>query len=88
MLRNASNCSLVRFTENANWFSILTRCVRDMIAAAWSKGYARKGAALQGLSRLEEAIIAYDHAIDKENNPAAQAELQKKMEECNAALKQ
>lgn len=55
--------------------------------AAWSKGYARKGAALHGLSRSEEAIIAYGYAIDKEQNPAAQDELQKKMDECNAALR-
>ena len=58
-----------------------------VIVAAWSKGYARKGAALQGLSRSEEAIIAYGYAIDKEQNPAAQDELQKKMDECNAALR-
>ena len=55
--------------------------------ADWSRGHARKGAALQGLSRLEEAIIAYDHAIGKEQNPTTQDELQKKVEECNAALK-
>lgn len=52
----------------------------------WSKGFARKGAALQGKNRIEEAIIAYGIAISKEKSEATQAELQKKMEECNAAL--
>lgn len=87
MLRNASNYSLVRCTDRC-WLVLYPDVFRAHCTAAWSKGYARKGAALQGLSRLEEAIITYDHAIEKEKNPAAQAELQKKMEECNAALKQ
>jgi hypothetical protein len=37
-------------------------------------------------TNVSEAIIAYGIAISKEKSEATQAELQKKMEECNAAL--
>ena len=40
----------------------------------------------QGLLRTEEAIIAYDYAIENEANPATVEELQRKIGECNAQL--
>ncbi|CAL1702062.1 unnamed protein product [Somion occarium] len=37
---------------------------------SWSKGYARKGAALHGLRRYDEAIDAYESGLRLEDNPA------------------
>ncbi len=38
----------------------------------WAKGYARKGAALHGLHRWDEAVSAYEAGIAVEDSPALQ----------------
>ncbi|GJE84765.1 heat shock protein sti1 homolog [Phanerochaete sordida] len=50
------------------------QCVK--INPAWSKGYARKGAALHGLRRYEEAISAYEEGLKLEDSPALRKGLQ------------
>ena len=43
----------------------------------WPKGYSRKGAALVGLNRLEEAKIAYEESLKLDpNNAATKAEVE------------
>ena len=37
---------------------------------SWSKGYSRKGAALHGAHRWEEAIAAYEEGLKIEDSPA------------------
>lgn len=36
----------------------------------WSKGYARKGAALHGARKFDEAIAAYEAGLKLEDSPA------------------
>lgn len=48
---------------------------------AWSKGYARKGAALHGARRYDDAIAAYEAGLAVENSPA----LRKGLDEVKAA---
>jgi stress-induced-phosphoprotein 1 len=43
-------------------------CVK--INPGWSKGYARKGAALHGLRRYDDAIAAYETGLKSEDSPA------------------
>lgn len=38
--------------------------------STWSKGYARKGAALHGLKRWEDAVEAYNAGLKLEDSPA------------------
>jgi len=47
----------------------------------WGKGYARKGAALHGARKWDEAIAAYEQGIKVEDSPA----LQKGFQEVKAA---
>lgn len=47
---------------------------------AWSKGYARKGAALHGLKRYDDAIAAYEAGIKYEDSPALRKGLQEVQE--------
>ena len=42
----------------------------------WSKGYVRKGAALHGASRWDEAIAAYEAGIEVEDSDALRKGLQ------------
>lgn len=42
----------------------------------WGKGYARKGAALHGARRFDEAIAAYEKGIEYEDSPALRKGLQ------------
>lgn len=42
----------------------------------WAKGYLRKGAALHGLRRFDEAIEAYEVGIKLEDSPAMRKGLQ------------
>jgi stress-induced-phosphoprotein 1 len=43
---------------------------------SWSKGYARKGAALHGAKRWDEAIAAYEEGLKVEDSPALRKGLQ------------
>jgi len=43
-------------------------CVK--VNSSWSKGYARKGAALHGAKRYDEAIVAYEEGLKLEDSPA------------------
>ena len=38
--------------------------------STWSKGYARKGAAIHGLKRWEDAVEAYNAGLKLEDSPA------------------
>ena len=50
------------------------QCIK--VNPAWSKGYARKGAALHGQRRYDEAIAAYEEGLKLEDNPALRKGLQ------------
>ncbi|KAL1672257.1 activator of Hsp70 and Hsp90 chaperone [Schizophyllum commune] len=54
-------------------------CIK--INPSWSKGYARKGAALHGAHQYDEAIKAYEEGLAKEDSPA----LRKGLQEVRAA---
>ena len=43
---------------------------------SWSKGYARKGAALHGARRYDDAIVAYEAGIKLEDSAALRKGLQ------------
>lgn len=43
---------------------------------SWSKGYARKGAALHGFKRYDDAITAYEAGIKLEDSAALRKGLQ------------
>ena len=43
---------------------------------SWAKGYARKGAALHGARRYDDAIAAYEAGIKLEDSPALRKGLQ------------
>ncbi len=55
------------------------QCIK--VNPTWSKGYARKGAALHGHRRYVEAIEAYEDGLKVEDSPA----LRKGLEEVKAA---
>ncbi|KAJ7895939.1 activator of Hsp70 and Hsp90 chaperone [Mycena olivaceomarginata] len=53
------------------WADALTdaeQCVA--VNSSWAKGYARKGAALHGARRYDEAIAAYEEGLKLEDSPA------------------
>ncbi|KAL6306722.1 activator of Hsp70 and Hsp90 chaperone [Sparassis latifolia] len=58
------------------------QCVK--INSAWSKGYARKGAALHGAHRYDEAIAAYEAGLKLEDSPALRRGL-KEVQDAKAA---
>ncbi|KAJ7265852.1 chaperone [Mycena haematopus] len=41
-----------------------------VVNPSWSKGFARKGAALHGARRYDEAIVAYEEGLKLEDSPA------------------
>jgi stress-induced-phosphoprotein 1 len=43
---------------------------------SWAKGYARKGAALHGSRRYDEAIATYEAGLKLEDSPALRKGLQ------------
>ncbi|KDR83497.1 hypothetical protein GALMADRAFT_1338233, partial [Galerina marginata CBS 339.88] len=49
-------------------------CIK--VNPSWAKGYARKGAALHGARRYDEAIVAYEDGIKLEDSPALRKGLQ------------
>ncbi|PPQ66295.1 hypothetical protein CVT26_010979 [Gymnopilus dilepis] len=49
-------------------------CIR--VNPSWSKGFARKGAALHGARRYDEAIAAYEEGLKLEDSPALRKGLQ------------
>lgn len=50
------------------------QCIK--LNSSWSKGYARKGAALHGARRYDEAIEAYEAGLRLEDSPALRKGLQ------------
>jgi stress-induced-phosphoprotein 1 len=46
------------------------------INPTWGKGYIRKGAALHGVRRYDEAIAAYEKGLEYEDSPALRKGLQ------------
>ena len=60
------------------FFSLGARqCIQ--INSNWGKGYARKGAALHGAHKWDEAIAAYEQGIKVEDSPALKKGLQEVM---------
>ena len=53
---------------------IFIKCVK--VNPSWAKGYARKGAALHGARRYDDAIVAYEAGIKLEDSPALRKGLQ------------
>lgn len=51
-----------------------SKCIS--INSSWSKGYARKGAALHGLRSYDLAIAAYEQGLEYEDSPALRKGLQ------------
>ncbi|KAJ7477153.1 activator of Hsp70 and Hsp90 chaperone [Mycena galericulata] len=59
------------YAGKKQWADALTdaeQCVA--VNRSWSKGYARKGAALHGARRYDEAIAAYEEGLKLEDSPA------------------
>lgn len=56
----------------------IDKCFLQCIKAnpSWSKGYARKGAALHGARKFDEAIAAYEDGLKLEDSPALRKGLQ------------
>lgn len=52
----------------------VVQCIN--ISPAWSKGYARKGAALHGQRRYDDAIAAYEAGLKLEDSAALRKGLQ------------
>jgi stress-induced-phosphoprotein 1 len=50
------------------------KCIK--LNQSWSKGYARKGAALHGARRYDEAVEAYEAGLTFEDSPALRKGLQ------------
>lgn len=50
------------------------QCIK--INPTWAKGYARKGAALHGERRFDDAIVAYEEGLQLEDSPALRKGLQ------------
>jgi stress-induced-phosphoprotein 1 len=50
------------------------KCIK--LNQSWSKGYARKGAALHGARRYDEAVEAYEAGLKFEDSPALRKGLQ------------
>jgi stress-induced-phosphoprotein 1 len=46
------------------------------VNTSWAKGYARKGAALHGAKRYDEAVTAYEAGIKLEDSPTLRKGLQ------------
>ncbi|KAF7301597.1 Activator of Hsp70 and Hsp90 chaperones [Mycena indigotica] len=64
---NRSAC----YAGKKNWAEALKdaeSCVS--VNPTWSKGFARKGAALHGSRRFDEAIVAYEEGLKLEDSPA------------------
>lgn len=62
-------CELHFYTRLASLsYGLPSQCVK--INPAWSKGYARKGAALHGQRHYDEAIAAYESGLKLEDSPA------------------
>ncbi|KAG2119138.1 chaperone [Suillus discolor] len=62
---------------NKQWAGALEdaeQCVK--LNQSWSKGYARKGAALHGARRYDEAVGAYEAGLKLEDSPALRKGLQ------------
>lgn len=57
----------------------LNQCIE--LNSTWGKGYARKGAALHGARRYDEAILAYEEGLKHEDSPV----LRKGLEEVRSA---
>ncbi|GAA6033203.1 hypothetical protein JCM8097_002993 [Rhodosporidiobolus ruineniae] len=55
------------------------------LAPTWAKGYVRRGEALEGLGRTEEAVEAYGEAV-KRGTGTVKTEAQQKLEKAKAKL--
>lgn len=53
---------------------VYRQCIK--VNPSWAKGYARKGAALHGQKRYDDAIAAYEEGLKLEDSPALKKGLQ------------
>lgn len=65
---------LVGVISHADTFWLCVQTIR--INPTWSKGYVRKGAALHGATRWDEAIAAYEAGLKIEDSDALRKGLQ------------
>ncbi|KAG1847524.1 the Tpr1 domain of Hop in complex with A Hsc70 peptide [Suillus subalutaceus] len=71
-----SNRSAAKAGKN-EWATALEdaeQCIK--LNQSWSKGYARKGAALHGARRYDEAVEAFEAGLKFEDSPALRKGLQ------------
>ena len=66
--------ALEYMTDRTKHSATNVQCIQ--INPAWSKGYARKGAALHGQRRYDEGIAAYEEGLRLEDSPALKKGLQ------------
>jgi len=59
--RSACYCGLQKYDEA---LADATKCIE--MNGSWGKGYGRKGAALHGMGRFDQAIAAYEKGLDVE----------------------
>jgi stress-induced-phosphoprotein 1 len=52
----------------------IPQCIQ--VNSSWAKGYLRKGAALHGLHRYDDAIEAYETGLTFEDSPSMRKGLQ------------
>ena len=72
-LADADQVCLYFFTQHVTHILPL-QCIK--VNASWAKGFARKGAALHGAKRYDEAVTAYEAGIKLEDSPALRKGLQ------------
>lgn len=76
--RSAAYCALKSYEE-----AIVDADKVISLNPVWSKGYSRKGAALQGAGRLEEAKLVFEDALKLDSNSP---QLKKSLSEVESAL--
>ena len=73
-LSDAEEVTPSAYLDRNSLSNLYIQCVK--VNPSWAKGYARKGAALHGARRYDDAILAYEAGIKLEDSPALRRGLQ------------